>query len=64
MRLLCIGGSVIKLRCTSVTKLKYTPRHCFVTQYNKTVLGRRLPVVFGSLARPGAKKKKLELVKC
>ena len=26
------------LRCTSVTKLMYTPRHCFVTQCNKTVL--------------------------
>ena len=26
------------LRCTSVTKLAYTPRHCFVTQCNKTVL--------------------------
>ena len=34
----CIGRSVAKLGCTSVTKLKYTPRHCFVTQCKKTLL--------------------------
>ena len=44
------------LGCTSVTKLTYKPRYCFVTQCNKTVLGHRLPPLFGSVARLGTNK--------